>query len=165
MVPNQVCLGLDEDTQAIYHVFYTILQMDKASYIKLIHWLSYYGINSIEEMVMCYSAFNPSYEVNGQLHYLDSWIYENISSTCRLYIKCVQEYDFVPDNNDWLGIKSINGIEKHGFKMNLPLPAQVKTVSPSSATQVQPKGRPQPIVGNITTVYKSATIPSSSQDS
>ena len=90
MVPDQVCIRLCEDDQAIYHVFFTILQMDKASSIKLIHWLSYYGINSIEEMVMCYSAHDPIYEVNGNTHYLDSWIYENISSICKLYIKCIQ---------------------------------------------------------------------------
>ena len=114
---------------------------------------------------MCYSTFNPSYEVNGELHYLDSWIYENIFSIYRLYIKYKQEYDLFPENSDWLGIKSISVFENQGFKMNLPPLAQVKTVSPPSVTQVQPKGRPQPIAGNITTVSKSATIPSSSQDS
>ena len=71
MVPSQVCNGLSEDNKAIHHVFFTILQMDKA---QLLHWLSYHGINSMDELLMCYSFFDPSYNVNGNTLYLDSWI-------------------------------------------------------------------------------------------
>jgi hypothetical protein len=158
MLTNQVNRVWSEDYQAIYHVFYTILQMDKASYIKLFHWLSYYGINSIEEMVMCYSAHDPIYEVNGNTHYLDSWISENVSSICTFAIR----NDYM-ENHQWLSIKSISVFEKQGFKFHIPPPAPVKTVSPPSVSQVQPKGRPQPIAINIATVSRSATIPSSSQ--
>ena len=82
MVPSQIYNGLNEDKQAIYHVFFGILKMDKA---QLLQWLSYHGINSMDELVMCYSSFDPSYKINGNTLYLDSWIYENLSSVCKLF--------------------------------------------------------------------------------
>ena len=83
MIPHHIIASASEDNQDIYHVLATILQMDIASFIRLLDWLSFHGINSMEELVMCYSAFDPSYEINGNTNYLDSWIYENISSICR----------------------------------------------------------------------------------
>ena len=134
MVPNQASIRLSEDNQAIYHVFFTILRMDKASFIKLLNCLSYHGINSMEELLMCYSVHDPIYEVNGNTPYLDSWIYENLSSICRFATKCVQEFNLFPENKDWLSIKSISDLEKHGFQINFSPFAQVKTISPPIVT-------------------------------
>ena len=107
--------------------------MDKA---QILHWLSYHGINSMDELVLCYSSLDPMYKINGNTLYLDTWIYENLSSVYRFIIKAVQEYKIVPENKHWLSIKSINVFERQGFKINIPPQAQIPTLSNPSPTQV-----------------------------
>ena len=87
--------------------------MDKVSFNKLLDCLDYHGIYSFETLIMSHEhEFSSAYTVNGQLLYLDSWITENISSICRFAIKCVQEFNLLPENDDWLSIKSIRDLEK-----------------------------------------------------
>ena len=102
--------------------------MDQASFLKLLDWLSYHGINSLEELVMCYSSHDPSYAVNDNTHYLDGWIYANLSSICRFAIMSLQEHNLFLVNKHWLNFKSIHDFEQHGFKINLPPSTQVKVV-------------------------------------
>ena len=54
MFPHQLLHTQMEVRNALIHVFFKILQMDEASYIKLQGWLYFHGIKSMKMLVMCH---------------------------------------------------------------------------------------------------------------